>query len=1359
MSGIRLNTVKTNSAVVKSIKVKNVVKSAVTEPAKQSAEYMSKNIEHQSMDRDTSTGVREMTTYGRPVVDISKTVSSSVLYKVQLHTYKNYIDAHGEEIQSTLAKNGIIFEGELKDSKNEGSLSEVHKIANSFSFNKIYGKDKEGPTAQRTTWKENLHVISLGKQAKYAQKMEYKKQSGIRHLPSSVMRIATSKMFMSETAQGYQLITPFFLPVKAAVKQTGRIIDRSVYHIQKKKIYAESKAYHKGLGLSDEAAEKAARAYTEDKIGNYSSHYIKREFKKTIHEKMEPGTKELQKKATKALRKTAEKAAKKAADAETKKAAKKSAKAVAEVSAKLAELLEKGISALGKGGWYIVVIVLILIAAVIVAWMIVFVAKTFITMSTVLSIAATSAPFTLTESQDLDVMIAEVQRLHEEEIDILHGYSGDYEVIDIQYRNGTKENYREIISAAFVQLYEAEDYNDEDVKYIISQLYGQTHKLSVDEYTYLEADGTQKSAAHIYLDIQREDTLCYSVLQNVTVTGGSTNLCPAGTCADDDWMEVVKTVKSLIAQTGTSYSQDAGNSVAINVNGETISVRPDCSAYVSTCLKVYLPDFNENWTSFNFVTNPSLPGFTRYDWSGWENLQEGDIIARYRYNPSNPAASGHVEIFSHNLNGMHYVYSNGSSSSIANPGVTTDSRGDYMVVWRSNAAVTQPEEDEEEENSGELEQDPNIAAFSNMKNLKLDENGNEEGYEVALKATITAISENPSGKFKNAYYDVSTQSHLSEVEESGSTATESPLDFIRVVYAQHGVNVGYDMHILAMGSEDVSYQKAKPGDIILYRPKYDASILPELSDLIQQYRSSLSGRQDDFVTDVSELGTTTDTQAIKDTFDLFVPMIYLGDDIAVAFCKDLTADIADYPSTEAKIRTYNLQSDLDKKQIDKILSMNGFTVNRIYGATNSFSGWTDYNISAMQTFCRSDFWENNQYTIADENGKEETLYFINGYREDYFTGNDVLAGENHYDQFVSDLRPYAILAYENTNVLPSVLIGEAYYRSNGRSTEESLTYNNIYEVTAVDGAVVDIDKYYYAESGDVQTDTVAYYKYDSLQDAITEHYTDMNSRCSIFSSDDNYEAVINRLVNAGYYTGSDAGQIKQMIVSLDIAGFDEIAITRRNHITSAESELNILQAAIDVYGSTESVTQEMHDSLNSYISQASTIINDMYEYIESVALWSERASKAYDDLKALRDEALEISEVQKELLDEQTEEETEDTETTEEPEPEEEVSTNNDTNNPLVEDVSLLPTGALRVSWIRPSGNGINVNSYEIEFSTSRNFSKAATVSVDMPVPTATSATLSAQNVKSGRTYYVRYRYRYNSIYMSAWSETETYHP
>ena len=69
-------------------------------------------------------------------------------------------------------------------------------------------------------------------------------------------------------------------------------------------------------------------------------------------------------------------------------------------------------------------------------------------------------------------------------------------------------------------------------------------------------------------------------------------------------------------------------------------------------------------------------GFTPRQFTGWDNLSEGDIIA----------VNGHVEIFARNEGGKHYVYNCGSDSSNNNPNATVSGHKTYTTVWSPGAA-------------------------------------------------------------------------------------------------------------------------------------------------------------------------------------------------------------------------------------------------------------------------------------------------------------------------------------------------------------------------------------------------------------------------------------------------------------------------------------------------------------------------------------------------------------------------------------------------------------------------------------------------------------------------------------------------
>ena len=138
------------------------------------------------------------------------------------------------------------------------------------------------------------------------------------------------------------------------------------------------------------------------------------------------------------------------------------------------------------------------------------------------------------------------------------------------------------------------------------------------------------------------------------------------------WISVIKAVKSALAKAASKY--DRRGHVSITIDGIPYTVRTDCSGFVSACCRAF-GVLDGEITSSQFTSMKTLSGFEKRKWKGWDNLIEGDIIAR----------DGHVEIFARNEGGTHYVYNAGSTNSITNPDATTDpdkkNKG-YSVVWR-----------------------------------------------------------------------------------------------------------------------------------------------------------------------------------------------------------------------------------------------------------------------------------------------------------------------------------------------------------------------------------------------------------------------------------------------------------------------------------------------------------------------------------------------------------------------------------------------------------------------------------------------------------------------------------------------------
>jgi len=140
------------------------------------------------------------------------------------------------------------------------------------------------------------------------------------------------------------------------------------------------------------------------------------------------------------------------------------------------------------------------------------------------------------------------------------------------------------------------------------------------------------------------------------------------------WLNIVRAVKKALADLHVGYSQSRW--VTVTLGGKPLSVRTDCSGYVTACLKFFgVIDDKANLVSNNYA-NPNTQallkaGFSSHPFTSWDLLEEGDIIG----------VNGHVEIFAYNKDGKHYVYNCGSDKSCNSPIPTVTGHKTYTTYW------------------------------------------------------------------------------------------------------------------------------------------------------------------------------------------------------------------------------------------------------------------------------------------------------------------------------------------------------------------------------------------------------------------------------------------------------------------------------------------------------------------------------------------------------------------------------------------------------------------------------------------------------------------------------------------------------
>lgn len=195
----------------------------------------------------------------------------------------------------------------------------------------------------------------------------------------------------------------------------------------------------------------------------------------------------------------------------------------------------------------------------------------------------------------------------------------------------------------------------------------------------------------------------------------------------EKWINIVAEVKKQIAASKLGYSQ--GGTVNVTIGGKTLSVRRDCSGFVTACLAFYgnVPYTTTSLRSDTYAKgNSSLlkdSNFTMEKFKSFNDLRKGDIIAK----------SGHVEIFAANVDGKAYVYNVGSDSSANDPYATIHSydESQYTTVWRvgapGNGAVKAPNHD--------VQVDKNYNGTPTTASLNSDSSGSSKASSFLSKIT------------------------------------------------------------------------------------------------------------------------------------------------------------------------------------------------------------------------------------------------------------------------------------------------------------------------------------------------------------------------------------------------------------------------------------------------------------------------------------------------------------------------------------------------------------------------------------------------------------------------------------------------
>lgn len=657
--------------------------------------------------------------------------------------------------------------------------------------------------------------------------------------------LATAPLMNSEAGRGYGIARTLVTPIRYATKVSYRATEKTIYHaIRRGNIISMKASGMTKADISSALAEKGLRVRTPKGF-----------IKDNVVRRIRPLNAIHKRKTAKVAKKIAKKAAKKAGRKVVLRNARKIAakglkaagKALIEAIKGLATQVAMILSVVGPP--ILVVILTVILVAVIVGGF----------------------------KEDSDekkkyieggykkigaYIMDELKTKHESLITANDIIDKEYDTAEVQFPNGTMENYREIICAVFIAIDgKFDDVPEKTVRELVDQFYDATHHIEYVDYDFMDQSDSARKGQQVYITIDREDTLCYEMFsQNVAEDVATEDVGTAtikAVAEPGNWLGVCQVVKSAVSDAAKQYRNNDGimsyysqeHYCKINVNGKTYTVRQDCSGYVNACIQVYYdinigtstevvakdatrPAFGSTADATNlFNSSIELPGFKKVKWSGWGGLEPGDIIC-YRERDEKGNSHGHIEVFIYRKKGQSggYVFSNGQNLDVKSKVPTTDSRA-YTMVFRPLApgelenlntnvvSVTDEEtanNDATETNVLEsivFDEDFDVSKYitaSNTGTIKWNEDGNEDGYSGGLTATVKALQKSD---------DYSNDNWAGNDTFTGFSGSRTSFDFIREVCAAHGVNAGVkNMDIFDVNEIYYSKDSYLAGDIILYYP-------------------------------------------------------------------------------------------------------------------------------------------------------------------------------------------------------------------------------------------------------------------------------------------------------------------------------------------------------------------------------------------------------------------------------------------------------------------------------------------------------------------------------------------------------------
>jgi hypothetical protein len=519
---------------------------------------------------------------------------------------------------------------------------------------------------------------------------------------------------------------------------------------------------------------------------------------------------------------------------------------------------------------------------------------------------------------------------------------------------------------------------------------------------------------------------------------------------------------------------------------------------------------------------------------------------------------------------------------------------------------------------------------SNVKNREYDEDGNEIGFEESFiedAKDLSNISSIGGMSAKTAFsgsgfnYDKENGWHSllvyaaddADLDSNGNAKGSklvtkvSSLDYLRVVYAAHGLAMPSSVQNITYAYAEESKEDLKVGDIILYARCADqeCGTIEKIQAAIDELELPHTDERNGVVEVVDALEYSNKYDAIMDNYNsMLVPLIYIGNGEAIGYTMDVLDEswgVGDSVTNKASITSVNL-SDLTYLDDSTFYRVDGILKTSVWGSNSMFEGWTDENVEqfleyneAFDTAYGSNGSTSKRisYYITSDTGEIQTRNYFASW-DDLYTPTEIMYGTNkfgvvessyaikdevfnevleEFKEAAADLLQEDVDNEDDYDMWYGVLIAVAMVKSENFASAQSALLNNYYNEVAHDGDEYAYITTYSYQSTETTSSQVRYKKYGSIEKSMRDYAKKVKEKYTNAEGFDSAQTMISILEQKGLLSKDEANQVSWNYEKYNLSEVDlveDVPVT----FYYVQEERDALNTNSNVYQNTEVKTYQ-----------------------------------------------------------------------------------------------------------------------------------------------------------------------------------------